>query len=91
MKCHVDEIASWWNVKLGKLTIDEITKWINWQIDEIDNGWNGNLTKLQVDEITKWMKRQIDLIDSLWIASWWYFKLIKRHVDNFKLMKWQIE
>ena len=42
-KCQVDEMSSWWNVKLTKCQVDEMSSW-----------QNGQLTKCQVDEMASW-------------------------------------
>ncbi len=39
MKCQVDEMSSWQNVKLMKSQVDKILE------DEMSSGWNVKLTK----------------------------------------------
>ncbi len=66
---HFGETASWWNInwwndKLMKWQVDEMTSWWNdklmkWQVDEMTSWWNDKLIKWQVDEMTSWQNSKL--------------------------------
>ncbi len=71
MKCQVDEMSSWWNVKLMKCPVDEMSSW-----------WNVQLMKCQVDEMSSWwiVKFIFYLVDVM--SSWQNVELTKCKVDK---------
>ncbi len=85
-------MSSWWNVKLTKCRVDEMSSCQNvksskCQIDEMSSWRSVKLMKCQVDEMSscqnvKSMKCQVDEV-----SSWQSVKLMKCHVD--KMSSWR--
>jgi hypothetical protein len=97
MNCQVDELSSWWIVKLMNCQVDElsskcIVKLMNCQVDEMASLWNCEvkydiLTKRHSDKTWSWKTTMWQTyVLTKWqfdeTASWQKTKLVKYEVDE---------